>query len=98
MNLEEAKKVALENSEINFQQPNFRKYIARGFLEGYKQCLEKMDPIVNFIEEISWGISESQEDANGIKFVRVRDKLEIQWFANEALKLFDEIKREVEGK
>ena len=100
MNLEEAKIYRKEHENRKClcepHNPNTFCYKSIGFLEGYKQCLERMEPIVKLLEEISWGIIESPEDANGIKLVRVREKFELQGFANEALKLFDEIKREVE--
>ena len=46
------------------------------------------------LEEISWGINESPPDVNGIKFVRIKSKLEIEGIANNALSEAEKIEKE----
>jgi hypothetical protein len=52
----------------------------------FEEQESKIKILTEALEKISWGIVEMPPDANGIKFVRIRGKLEIEGIANNALR------------
>ena len=87
MNLEEAKHIRYKVSHGEYRVTDFISGEAKGFIEGYSRCLDKMDSLVEVL-------------GMAMKFYVSEGRSGIGWYqkAKEDIKLFNEIKREVEGK